>query len=62
METHLLGKMFPGTRDELIVFMESVGYTHIKDAHQQTNDDRAYLGTTDDLFVKNEMLNIKEEL
>ena len=54
--------MFPGTRDELIVFMESVGYTHIKDAHQQTNDDRAYLGTTDDLFVKNEMLNIKEEL
>lgn len=59
IETHMLGSVFPGTREDLIEYMDSVGYNHIKDAHKGTNALREELGTTDDLFVK-KGLELKE--
>ena len=52
VETHLAGRLFQGSRKELISFMEEVGYQHISWAHKATNNARASLGTTDDMFVK----------
>ena len=63
METHLAGRLFPGTRDDIIAFMDEVGYNHVTGAHRQTSDLRSNLGTTDDLFVKKEIkLRQKDEL
>ena len=55
VETHLAGRIFPGDRNDLISYMEDVGYTHVKDAHQKTNQGRTNMGTTDDLFVRNDV-------
>ena len=52
VETHLLGRIFPGDRQELIGFLDSVGYRHITWGHRGTNRVREALGTIDDLFVK----------
>lgn len=63
VETHLAGRLFPGTRDDIIAFMDEVGYNHVTGAHRQTNDLRSNLGTTDDLFVRKEInLRQKDEL
>ena len=52
VETHLAGRMFPGTRKDIINYMEKVGYSHLPGAHRGTNAARRELGTTDDMFVK----------
>ena len=65
VETHLAGRIFPGDRNELISFMEDVGYIHVKEAHQKTNEGRTNMGTTDDLFVRKDIstqVRKKEEL
>jgi len=62
VETHMLGMIFPGDREEFIGYMESVGYRHIKDAHQGTNELRQMLGTIDDLFVRNDVPLAEERL
>ena len=38
-----------------------VGYRHIHWAHQSTNSNRKEMGTTDDLFVRNDVPLVKEE-
>ena len=66
VESHLLGRMYPGTREELIIFMNSVGYEHIKDAFTESNATRDKWGTTDDLFIRKDLLQesvtFKDEL
>ena len=63
VESHLAGRLFPGTREDIIAFMDKVGYNHVVGAHRQTNDLRSKLGTTDDLFVRKEIkLREKDEL
>ena len=63
VETHLAGRLFPGTREDIIEFMDKAGYNHVAGAHRQTNDKRSSLGTTDDLFVKKEIkLRKRDEL
>ena len=63
METHLAGRLYPGTREDIIFFMDSVGYTHMAGAHSRTNTARSSLGTTDDLFVRKDVtLRGREEL
>jgi len=62
VETHMIGKLFPGSREELIEYMDEVGYRHIKDAHQGTNDLRKVLGTIDDLFVRKDVPLAEERL
>jgi len=63
VETHLVGRVFPGTRQDVVKFMASVGYQHVNWAHRGTNQARDTLGTRDDMFVK-KGINIrrKEEL
>ena len=41
--------------------MSQVGYRHIHWAHQSTNPNRSEMGTTDDLFVRNDVPLVKEE-
>ena len=55
VETHLAGRIFPGSREELIDYLERVGYTHVSWAHRNTNRARQSLGTTDDLFVRKDV-------
>ena len=55
VETHLAGRIFPGSREELINYLEQVGYTHVSWAHRNTNRARQSLGTTDDLFVRKDV-------
>jgi len=65
VESHLAGRIYSGTRAELINYMESVGYQHLPDAFKETNEARETMGTTDDLFVRKDVLmpnNIKAEL
>ena len=63
VETHLAGRIFPGSREDLISYLEEVGYTHISWAHRNTNQARTNMGTTDDLFVRKDLpLRIKDEL
>ena len=76
VETHLAGRIYPGDRKDLIAYMEKVmkkmttmtmmmisqvGYRHIHWAHQSTNPNRSEMGTTDDLFVRNDVPLVKEE-
>ena len=37
VETHLAGLVFPGSREEIIEFMDSVGYTLIPWTQEQMN-------------------------
>ena len=66
VESHLLGRMYPGTREDLISFMNSVGYRHIPDAFKQTNPTRDVWGTVDDLFIRKDLITesmaFKDEL
>jgi len=62
VETHMMGMIFPGDREEFIGYMKSVGYRHIKDAHSGTNELRQKLGTIDDLFVRNDVPLAEERL
>jgi len=64
VESHMLNDMFPGTREDMIEYMQSVGYRHIPGAHAGTNDIRQELGTIDEMFVKNgvTMQPTKDEL
>ena len=63
VETHLAGRIFPGTRDDLIAYLDQVGFRHLSWAHRNTNQARTNLGTTDDLFVRKDLpLRIKDEL
>ena len=55
VETHLAGRIFPGSREEVIDYLEQVGYTHVSWAHRNTNRARQSLGTTDDLFVRKDV-------
>ena len=55
VETHLAGRIFPGSREDLISYLEEVGYSHISWAHRVTNQARTNLGTTDDLFVRRDV-------
>ena len=48
VETHLAGKVFPGTRQDIIQFLDSVGYRHL--VVGTSGED-----TKDDLFVKKGM-------
>ena len=55
VETHLAGKVFPGTRTDIIEYMNSVGYRMI---------DMGIKAVKDDVFVRNdiEVINsIKED-
>merc|ERR1712130_388901 len=61
VETHLAGRIYPGDRKDLIAYMEKVGYRHIHWAHRTTNPNRSEMGTTDDLFVRNDVPLVKEE-
>jgi len=63
IETHLLNKLFPGDRDELIAYMASVGYNHVPWGHTKQNENRKSMGTRDDMFVKKgiELRMTKEE-
>ncbi|XP_023342585.1 uncharacterized protein LOC111712248 [Eurytemora carolleeae] len=52
IETHMGGIVFPGSRLDIIRYMESVGYRHIENGHVGTNENRERIGTIDDLFVR----------
>ena len=63
VETHLAGRIFPGNREDLIAYLDQVGYRHVSWAHRNTNQARTNMGTTDDLFVRKDLpLRIKDEL
>ena len=63
VETHLAGRIFPGSREDLISYLEQEGYRHVTWAHRNTNQARTNLGTTDDLFVRKDLpLRNKDEL
>ena len=47
VETHMAGKVFPGTRDDIIEFMKSVGY-RLLDWNEKGNKQ-------DDLFVREDV-------
>jgi len=60
VETHFLGKLFPGDMDDLIEYMKSVGYTHIKNAHKDISIGQTF--NRDDLFVRNDVPLAEERL
>ena len=61
VETHLCGRLFPGTREELIAYMDSVGYNYIAWGHTGLKESRVLMGTKDDLFVRKDIqLKMKE--
>lgn len=62
VETHLMGKIFPGDREEFLEYMKSVGYDHITDGHSTTNPLREAWGTIDDMFVKKGVPLAKQRL
>ena len=47
METHLAGLVFPGSREEIIEFMTSVGYTLVPWTEEDMHKD--------DLFVRKDI-------
>ena len=49
VETHLAGEVFPGSRDDIMEYMDSVGY--IVD-NTWNNDDF----TKDDLFIRKDII------
>jgi len=55
VETHMLGLVFPGSRLDLIEYMATVGYRHVEGVLNGTNEIRQRAGTTDDLFVRNDV-------
>ena len=70
IETHFAGKFFPGTREDILNFMTSVGYIHFPSGHANTEYVR-YSGQTkvmrivNDLFVRKDIaagLEVKEAL
>ena len=38
----LSGKSFPGSRDDIIKYMNSVGYNHIPDGHKEIMENRIF--------------------
>ena len=61
VETHLAGRVYPGSRYELIQYMKSVGYNHVAGAHLHTNTGRTNMGTKDDLFVRKDVIYISPD-
>jgi len=61
VETHLAGRIFPGNRQDMINYMDQVGYRHVEGAHSGTNQGRKNMGTIDDMFVK-KGIPIRDEL
>jgi len=62
IESHLLGIVFPGVREEMIEYLDSVGYRHIPWGHTATNDYRGKWenneensSSHDDLFVRKDI-------
>jgi len=62
IESHLLGIVFPGVREEMIEYLDSVGYRHIPWGHTATNDYRGKWDNNeenssshDDLFVRKDI-------
>ena len=47
VETHLAGLVFPGSREEIIQFMDSVGYTLVPWTEEEMHKD--------DLFVRKDI-------
>ena len=39
VESHLAGRIYSGTREELVKFMDSVGYKHITNAFKEEMKD-----------------------
>jgi len=55
IESHLLDRIFPGTREEMISFLDEVGYNLIPWGHTSTNINRISINTNDDLFVRKDI-------
>jgi len=55
IESHLLNRIFPGTREELIKFLDEAGYNFIPWGHTASNENRMVWSTTDDLFVRKDI-------
>ena len=55
VETHLAGRLYPGSRADILQLMAGAGYTHLPAAHRRSNTARDNMGTQDDLFVRNDV-------
>ena len=53
METHLAGVLYPGTRADIIAYLQSVGYSHLETDSQPSKDD---------LFVRKDVWIRRDEL
>ena len=61
VETHLAGRLYPGTRADILQLMAGAGYTHLPAAHRRSNPARDNMGTRDDLFVRNDVTLVEGE-
>ena len=60
VETHLAGHVFPGSRQDIIDFMETVGYSLVTwSSHEVEKDD---LFVRDDIKTAKDIQTTKEEL
>jgi hypothetical protein len=62
IETHFAGKMFPGSREDILDYMASVGYKHFPTGHANNNWVRYWMDGEDmtfrivnDLFVREDI-------
>jgi len=55
IESHLLNRIFPGTREEMISFLDEAGYNYIPWGHTSSNPGRLRINTNDDLFVRKDI-------
>jgi hypothetical protein len=62
IETHFAGKMFPGSREDILDYMASVGYKHFPKGHANKNWVRYWTDGEDmtfrivnDLFVREDI-------
>ena len=61
VETHLAGRLYPGSRADILQLMAGAGYTHLPAAHRRSNTARDNMGTQDDLFVRNDVTLVDGE-
>ena len=61
VETHLAGRLYPGSRADILQLMAGAGYTHLPAAHRRSNPARDNMGTQDDLFVRNDVTLVEGE-
>ena len=61
VETHLAGRLYPGSRADILQLMAGAGYTHLPAAHRRSNTARDNMGTQDDLFVRNDVTLVEVE-